>query len=150
VITVVVVVVVVVVVTMLPVEGSCLTLVSDGSDDCGLVDCWSDDVPSDPYVESRDIGSGRRLLLSPSFLSWPPPNMDRHLDFFSFSLPDGAIAFVPIEGQGNRSISKMPREVNIASSGDTDYFTIDCCSLLPKSTQLCLLHMRCSQKPDLL
>jgi hypothetical protein len=45
---VVVVVVVTVVVTMFPVDGSFLTLVSDGSADCGLVEACSDVVLSEP------------------------------------------------------------------------------------------------------
>jgi hypothetical protein len=91
---VVVVVVVTVVVTMFPVDGSCLTLVSDGSDDCGLVDGCSDVVRSDPYAESSGIGPGLSWLASPSFASRPPPSMDRHLDFFSLSLLDGAIGIL--------------------------------------------------------
>ncbi len=45
---VVVVVVVIVVVTIFPVDGSCLTFVSDGSDDCGVAESWSDVVRSEP------------------------------------------------------------------------------------------------------
>lgn len=93
---VVVVVVVTVVVTIFPVEGSCLTLVSEGSDDCGLGEGCSDVVRSEPYAESLGFGPGPGLkwLVSSSFASRRPPNIERHLDFLSLSLLDGAIGLL--------------------------------------------------------
>lgn len=66
---VVVVVVVTVVVTIFPVDGSCLTLVSDGSAECGLADGCSDGVRSEPYAESFGLGPGLRWLALSSLAS---------------------------------------------------------------------------------
>lgn len=96
---VVVVVVVTVVVTIFPVAGSSFTLVSDGSADCGRADGWSDCVRSEPYAESFGLGPGLRWLLSSSFPSRPPPpSIERHLDFFSFSALVGAMRKLVVTG----------------------------------------------------